>query len=152
MLQKLKLAIISLGPVQGAVALSKRLIIPGLSRIPLYDVVKIMQDSISKGLITTRASSLAFKFFLAIFPGVIFLFSLIPYIPIHGFHDQMMLQLELIMPADAYSTVQETINDILNQKRGGLLSIGFIITIYFATNGINAMMNAFNTSINPWMC
>jgi membrane protein len=134
--------------ISSAVGLSKRIIIPGFDGLPLYDVVTFFLRGINKSSLTTRASALAFHFFLAIFPALIFLFTLIPYIPIDNFQDQLLHLLADILPHNAYESVKQTIEDMVTRQRGGLLSFGFVLTIYFATNGFNSMINAFNQSFH----
>jgi len=123
---------------------SEHIILPGKSRITLFEISSFLITSIGKGKISTRASSIAFKMFLAVFPAIIFLFTLIPYIPIDNFQDQLLELFKSFMPHEAYLTVRDTIIDIAIHKRGGLLSMGFVFALYFATNGINAIITAFN--------
>ncbi len=137
---------IKLKPVWKTIDYSKKITFPGLDGLPIYNVIIFFSRAIKGGDITNRASSLSFNFFLAIFPGVIFLFTLIPYIPIDNFQAELLQLLKEILPSNAYEATQSTIDDILNQPRGGLLSFGFIITIYFAMNGVIAMIKGFNNS------
>lgn len=127
---------------------SKKIILPGFDRLPVYDVAIFFFRGIQKGALTMRASALAFNFFLAIFPAIIFLFTLIPYIPIENFQKELLIQLKLVLPEEAYILAISTIEDLVNTPHGGLLSFGFILAMYFATNGINAMMDAFNQSVH----
>lgn len=127
---------------------SKKVVFPGFDRLPVYDVAVFFFRGIGKGAITMRASALAFNFFLAIFPALIFLFTLIPYLPIENFREELFLRLELLLPKEAYILAKSTIDDLISTPRGGLLSFGFLLALYFATNGINAMMDAFNQSIH----
>jgi membrane protein len=101
-----------------------------------------------EGAITTRASSLAFNFFLAFFPAVIFLFTLIPYIPIEGFQETLMELLGSVLPESTNKMAFKTIDDIVNNPRGGLLSVGFVLALYFSTNGVSALIEAFNSSFH----
>jgi len=146
MFKKIVRYILEKTPVSHLVQLSKSIVLPGFDGIPLYDVARFFLRGLQKGAINTRASSLAFRFFLALFPGIIFLFTLIPYIPIDNFHEELLLQLQTILPEEAFNLSKATIDDLLNQERTGLLSFGFILTIYFATNGISAMIAAFDQS------
>jgi membrane protein len=98
------------------------------------------------GAISTRAAAIAFNFFMAIFPAMIFLFTLIPYIPINNFQNELLDILKSIMPENAFYAIEGTITDIVNKPRFGLLSFGFLATLYFSTNGINSIMRAFNVS------
>ncbi|MFQ5335574.1 MAG: YihY/virulence factor BrkB family protein [Flavobacteriales bacterium] len=126
--------------------MSKKIYLPGFDKMPLYDITSFFLRAIRNGSITMRASSLSFKFFLAVFPALIFLFSLLPYIPVDNFQAILLAQLKHFMPANAYALAQSTIEDLVVHKRGGLLSLGFIMTVYVASNGINAMISAFNKS------
>ena len=101
MLEKIKKWLLELAPVKLLILFSKRLVIPGFEGMPLYNVASFFIKGVSSSGLTTRASSLAFKFFLAIFPGIIFLITLIPYIPIDNFQDQLLILLKVNLPADA---------------------------------------------------
>ena len=133
-------------PVTIIVNWSKKLILPGFDGLPLYEVVRFFLQGINKGSLTTRASALAFNFFIAIFPGLIFLITLIPYIPIDDFQYQLLMLLKEILPYNAYESIKMTIEDLILRQRGGLLSFGFLLAVYFATNGFNSMITAFNHS------
>jgi membrane protein len=118
----------------------------GLSGLSIYDISSFFYKGLIEGAITTRASSLAFNFFLAFFPAIIVLFTLIPYIPIDGFQETLMDILMNILPPSTNEITLETLDDIINNQRGGLLSLGFVLAIYFSTNGINSLIEAFNAS------
>lgn len=138
--------ILAIKPVAKSIALSRKLIIPGFEGIPLYDVLVFFINGLQNGAITIRAASLAFNFFLALFPSIIFLFTLIPYIPIEGFQIELFEILHNMMPKSAFEAAEETIADIIQNQHGGLLSIGFFSALIFSTNGFNAMIEAFNSS------
>ena len=118
----------------------------GLSGLSIYDISSFFYKGLIEGAITTRASSLAFNFFLAFFPSIIVLFTLIPYIPVEGFQETLMDILMNILPPSTNEITLETLYDIINNQRGGLLSLGFVLAIYFSTNGINSLIEAFNAS------
>jgi len=118
----------------------------GLDGLSIYDVAIFFWKGLMEGAITTRASSLAFNFFLAFFPSIIVFFTLIPYIPIHGLQEMLMELLTVVLPPSTNEVTFSTLDDIINNPRGGLLSIGFILALYFSTNGINSLIEAFNAS------
>jgi membrane protein len=93
-----------------------------------------------------RAGSVSFSLFLALFPGIIFIFTLIPYVPIDGFQQQIFQTLSEVLPSSSYEAAKETINDIILTKRGNLLSLTFIMTLIFATNGTLALLSGFSYS------
>jgi membrane protein len=133
-------------PIANIIAFSKNLVLPGFDGMPFYDVSLFFVKGMQKGSITQRASSLSFNFFLALFPAIIFFFTLIPYLPITDFQTTLFSILQSVLPENAFETVKSTISDILTNKRSGLLSVGFLMTLYFATNGVNAVIDAFNKS------
>jgi membrane protein len=123
---------------------SRGVVLPGFEGQSLYLVSKLFFKAIRNGSVNMRASSLAFSFFLALFPSIIFLFTLIPYIPIDGFQAELFKLLQHLLPENAFLAAEGTIKDIIEKPRSGLLSFGFISALYFSTNGFNAMINAFN--------
>lgn len=129
---------------------ARRVSFPGFDGIALYDVALFFWKSIYEGSITTRASAIAFSFFLALFPAIIFLFTLIPYIPIKNFQVELFLLIQEFLPPDAFSTVEDTIQDILTHQRGDLLSLGFFMALIFSTNGLASMMSAFDASLHSF--
>ena len=119
---------------------------PGFSPLPLYTVATFFFREIGKDTLVNKASSLAYSFMLAIFPGIIFLFTLIPFIPINGFQDQLLNLIQLVLPHNAFDAFEATLKDIIKNQNRGLLSFGFLSAIFFATNGVKNLMKAFNKS------
>jgi len=119
---------------------------PGEENISLLNIGTFFVTGIQKGDIQARARTISFDFFLAIFPSIIFFFTLIPYIPIDGIQDKILLLLQEVLPPYTFEATRTTIEDILNQPRGGLLSFGFLFALYVSTNGINSLIESFNQS------
>ncbi len=128
------------------IQLSKKIKLNSFYNLSLYDILFFFYKGVKQGAITTRASSLAFNFFLAFFPSIIVLFTLIPYIPIVNLQETLMELISTILPPHTNEIAFSTIYDIINNPRSGLLSIGFVLTIFFATNGVNSLIEAFNSS------
>lgn len=134
---------------------AEKITLPFFDGVPLYDVALFFWRSIVDGSITTRASAIAFSFFIALFPGVIFLFTLISFISIKGFQDELFVIIQQLVPDSTFQTIENTVYDILNEQRGDLLSINFFAALLFATNGLVSMMSAFDATIHninrrPW--
>ncbi|MFC4210848.1 YihY/virulence factor BrkB family protein [Pedobacter lithocola] len=123
---------------------SKGCVLPGFSPLPLYTVATFFFKEIGKESLVNKSSSLAYSFMLAIFPSIIFLFTLIPFIPISGFQDKLLSLIELILPHNAFDAFEVTLKDIVKNQNKGLLSFGFLSAIFFATNGVKNLMKAFN--------
>lgn len=129
------------------IAWTKVCVLPGFSPLPIYTVAIFFFKEIGKESLVNNASALAYNFMLAIFPAIIFLFTLIPYIPKRiGFQEQLMSLIALVLPNDAYLAFETTLNEIINIQNGSLLSIGFLLSLFFATNGVHKLMLAFNKS------
>lgn len=131
-----------------AVERAKRVSLPLFDGVPIYDVALFFWRSIVDGSITTRASAIAFSFFIAFFPGVIFLFTLIPYIRIEGFQDELFVIIQQLVPDNTFQTIEDTVYDILEDKRLDLLSLNFFMALLFATNGLASMMSAFDATVH----
>lgn len=124
--------------------------LPGFGKMSLFDVGRFFVKGLANGTMGIRASAIAFNFFLAMFPALIFLFTLIPYIPIPDFQTELVQLLEQLIPSQTFNIVRDTIDDIAKNPRGGLLSVGCVTTIVLVSNGITAVIKAFNSSINTY--
>ena len=112
----------------------------------LFSVLVVLVDKIRKDELIDRGNAVAFNFTVSIFPLMIFLFTLVPFISelIPGLDVDIMVFLEQVIPEGIWETVSPTIHDIVSNQRSGLLSFGFVSAIYFAGNGILSLMRAFN--------
>jgi len=128
------------------VKLGKKIKIPGLQGMSLYDIIEMYIIGILKGALTSRAGGIAFSFFMALFPFILFILTLIPYVPIEGFQEDFLVMIEQLLPPNTAETVHEVIEDIANNKYSGLLSFGFIASIFLMTNGVNAILGGFEYS------
>jgi membrane protein len=118
--------------------------LPGLQGLRIYTVISFFKQGFSSKDINTRASAIAFNFFLALFPATIFFFTLIAYLPLKHFEDDIFRFIQNITPHNAFEAIKSTLEDILKNRQGGLLSLGFLLALYFSTNGINSLIEAFN--------
>jgi membrane protein len=125
---------------------ARSVILPGFGTLSLYNVVTSIVDEILQGPTLYKASALAYNSLLAFFPGLIFLITLIPYVPVKNFQTVLLQLVSSILPNNAYLAFQNTIEDIVKKQNGKLLSFGIVTTLYFATNGISNLMRAFNSS------
>ena len=126
---------------------AKKVSLPFFDGVPIYDVVLFFWKSIINGSITTRASGIAFSFFVALFPFIIFLFTLIPFIPIENFQAELFLFIQQVVPESTFSAIEDTVTEIIKKQNGSTLSLGFFMALIFSTNGIVAIMSAFDATI-----
>jgi len=133
-------------PVALLIRLSRKIILPGFDGLPLYNVLGFFLRGLQQGYIATRASAISFSFFIAFFPFLIFLFSIIPFIPIANFQQVLLNQVQEFIPEMAWSMVKETIIDIITRPRSGVLILNFLLALYFSTRGIKSLIEAFNNT------
>lgn len=126
--------------------ISKTFSLPGFEGVALYNVGTFFFHRFATSELQTRSRALAFSSFLALFPTIIFIFTLIPYIPIENFQDRVLALIQTLMPANTYETTRITIEDIVKHQRGGLLSFGFLAALFISSDGIRALMRWFNKS------
>ena len=116
---------------------------PG-TKVPLLDVLIDFVKLFTKGRTMDRAAGVAFNFFVALFPLILFFFTLIPYIPIPHLYERVMMVLDnFLIPSGTMDYVRETIDGIMNQPHEGLLSLSVILCLVFGSSGIVAIFNGF---------
>ncbi|OMP32759.1 YihY/virulence factor BrkB family protein [Mangrovimonas sp. DI 80] len=127
--------------------LLKKIQLPALEGLTLYDLLKLYITGIVKGAVTSRASAIAFSFFTAIFPFLLFILILIPHIPIDGFREEFLMFLESFLPPKTSDFFFANIfGNIENNERGGLLSSVFLLSIMLMANGVSAVFSGFESS------
>lgn len=112
--------------------------------VSLYDILANIRNNNHRYDIDQRASAVAYSLTLACFPGIIFLFTLVPYIPIDNLDDQIMGILRELMPRGIYQDAKTTITDIISRPRNSVLSFGFIFALVASTNGMLSLMRSFD--------
>ena len=107
----------------------------------MYNLAGFIQQELKNDALITRANSMAYSFFLSIFPTIIVLFSVLAYTPVYeSFEKELFDSIQEIMPGNAGQMVFDFIEDVATRPRGGLLSFGFFLAIWFASNGMMSMM------------
>ncbi|MDA3909914.1 MAG: YihY/virulence factor BrkB family protein [Bacteroidales bacterium] len=125
---------------------AKKVSFPGFNKYPIYEILKFFFRGIQKGQVGQRAASVTYSTFLALFPAIIFLFALLPYIPIDNFQVKLLALIQNFLPHNAYLSIEDTIKDIVTKQRGSLLSLTFFFAVFIASNGVISLIRAFNSS------
>ena len=117
--------------------------------LTLYHAIFMIIRQLRTNLLVSHSKAVAYNFTLAIFPMIIFLFTLIPYLEQHLHLEQftqstIMGYLATAIPPDMYDEIESTIMDIISNKQGDLMSFGFFFSLLMATNGMSALMQSFN--------
>ena len=109
-----------------------------------YDVGKYFLRGVFMENIQMRASSLSFNFFLALFPALLFLITLIGFIPVEGILNRLLYQLKFSLPSSTYAELAKTINELSTAHNPGLLSFGFLLALWFSSNAFHSLIGTFN--------
>ena len=117
----------------------------------LFDLIEMYVVGIFKGALTTRAGSIAFSFFMALSPFLLFVLNLIPFVPIAGFEVTFKLFLESLLPVESLPIFDSIYEGVYDKRRGGLLSSAFLLSIFFMGNGIHAIFGGFEESYHVEM-
>ena len=133
-------------PVKFVIRKSKKIYLPGFQGIPLFDVTRFFILQALKTGFTERASAIAFNFTMTIPPVVIFLFTLIPHLPISDeFIEQLFSLIRDVMPGEKNNGgLIKFLSDILSKPRTGLLSTGFLLAMFFSSNAVMGIMRSFD--------
>lgn len=139
-------------PIKWLIKLLKKVRLPGFEGLSMFDLIEIYSLGVIKGALSTRASAIAFSLFLALFPLLIFMLTLVPYIISYlslgndGFDADFLAFLESFLPTATGEYFEQIYQQIRDQKRPGLLSSTFAISIFLMANGVNAIFGGFENS------
>lgn len=127
---------------------------PGFSRVPIYDIVVFVLNEMRRFDLFTRANSVAFSFFMSLFPSLLTLFTLFPYLQRYflqylpeneGFNTFIYNEIQKVMPGVAGEQVFSFVEQVTEPSIGALSS-SFLVAIYFSSNGMLALMQGFEKS------
>ena len=120
--------------------------IPGYIGFSFYDLIEMYTAGIVKGALSSRAGSIAFSFFMALFPFLLFILNLIAFIPIANFDAVLFDFIELLLPQESQGFFTDIFTDIRQKQRTGLLSSVFILSIFLTANGVSSIFSSFEGS------
>ncbi|HQV74060.1 MAG TPA: YihY/virulence factor BrkB family protein [Flavobacteriales bacterium] len=125
-----------------------QIVLPGFEGFNLYNISRFFVRALTKGNIVMRASAISFKLFVAFFPAVIVLLTMIPYIPIPDFQAKLLVTFHDMLPLEVYKFIESTLHDLLVRKHGTLLSVSFLVGVFMASDSIDAILLGFSGSSN----
>ncbi|MGB0896806.1 MAG: YihY/virulence factor BrkB family protein [Flavobacteriaceae bacterium] len=124
----------------------KQIKIPGLQGMSLYDVLEMYVIGIAKGALATRAGAISYSFFMSLFPFILFVLNLLPIITFIEYEADVLPFLEDVLPSSTLSVFENTVANIFEKERVGLLSTSFIFSMFLMANGVNALFSGFQNS------
>ncbi len=122
--------------------------VPGFSGMSLYELLRMYWEGIINGFITVRAGAIAYSFFMAVFPFLLFTLSLIPLVPIDGFQNDFIAFIHDIIPPKTFDVMDNIIYDIATKPKKGLMSFSILLSVLFMANGTNAILTGFEESVH----
>lgn len=136
-------------PVAFLIRKSKEIVIPGFQGLPLFDVVRFFFIQINKIGLNERAAAISFNAIMAIPAACIFLFSIVPYLPVSAQFKTELLSLtkDLTPNQKTYALVETFLNDYFQKTKGGLLSFGILMVIFYSSNAMMGIIRTFDKSI-----
>lgn len=134
--------------VKYLVRFGKKIKLPYSEGLTLYHMLELYITGIVKGDISYRAGAIAFSFFMSLFPFALFILNLIPYIPLQNFKEDFMQFVHDNVPPNTYDAIADILSDILINKNGSLLSTGILLAILLMSNGMNAVLSGFQSSLH----
>ena len=147
-MNKLERIILTKTPVAFVLKKTKRMYLPGFEGVPLYDVLKFFYKQVQAIGLTERASAIAYNFIMAIPPSFLFLFTLIPNLPLikkASMKKELHALITDIVPGKVYNTnIIKFIDSFLDDTKIGLLSFGLLLALFFASNAMMGLMRSFN--------
>ncbi len=136
-------------PLKHFIRWSKKTVLPGFEGVPLYDALRYFFKEIYGSNLNERTAAIAFSFLLAIPPILLFLFTLVPYLPLKNAEPTIYSIIRIVAPNyNTYVLVKNIVYDFLHTERTGLLSLSLIFTLFYASNGMMGLMRAFD-KMNP---
>lgn len=148
-MNKIERKIVTWFPVAFIIRKSKQILLPGFQGLHLYDVVRFFFKQINKVGLNERAAAISFNLIMAIPAACIFIFTLVPYLPIAKEFNTELLKLtkDLTPNQNTYKFVKDFLDDFFSTSRSGLLSFGFLLVIFYASNAMMGIIRAFDQSV-----
>lgn len=116
----------------------------GVDGMNLYDVLRFFFRGLINGSVSIRAAAISYNMLLAVFPAIILLLSILPHTPLET--EEVLSVLEFLFPGETVVLLEQTISDLLDKTQGTILSIGFVLTLFYASSSVNAILSGFNAS------
>lgn len=141
----IKKAVLNLPVVNKLLQVSKRIVLPGFEGVSLYDAGDFFLENMNNVNLSDRCSAVTYNFLTALPPTLLFLFTLIPYLPLTDVHVTILTTLKLMIPnKETYDSVSAIVNDFLNKEQRSLLSFSLILTLFYSSEGMMGLMRYFD--------
>lgn len=137
--------------IRSAITIAKSIVLPGFHKLSVYEVGKFFIKEVKDTRLNESAAAVTFNFLMALPPTFLFLFSLVPYMPLKDTEHIILDSLRFITPnAVAYENVSKIVIDFMHTQHKDVLSFGVLLTLYFSSNGILGLMRSFDNSLSVY--
>lgn len=139
-------------PVRRTIGFLQGIVLPGFGGFSIYHVGRFFFQALFQGNLANRAAAIAFRLFMALFPALIVLLTLIPFIPIPDFQEKLLGAFQTMLPEEVYHFVEDLLHDLVLRKHSTLLSVSFVFGLFLASNSMNAILQGFqhSTFVTNW--
>lgn len=132
--------------IRKVIHLTRRVVLPGFEGVSLWEILFFFVWTIRNGLLATRASSLAFHFFLAMIPFGLVMVIVSAYIPFFDLEKDVLPVFGSFIPETIFNQFVSNLDEFHNSTVNSLISFGFILALYFSSNGFSVLIRSFNNS------
>lgn len=156
LLERIRRRILFSRAFRSLVRWGRRVVLPGFEGFSVYEIARLFFAALLDGTLVTRAAAISFKLFIAFFPAMIVLLTLIPFVPVPTAQDALLRSFQEFLPPEVYRFVESQLQDLIVRPHGTLLSFSFVGGVYFASNSVDAILQGFKGSSNvtswhsPW--
>lgn len=140
--------ILSLPIIEGTQRKLKEIYLPGSERqVSLWDTGLFLVQEVMNPSFNVRAGAMAFNFFFALFPGLIFLITLLPFVPVPHLKEELLVYLYTYLPEESYAMIVETVEDTFTHTSNSAISVSLFLVLFSTTRGVLVMMHAFDRDL-----
>ena len=139
--------VLKLPPVRYVFKKANGVVLPGMKGATLYEVAKFFVTEMRRVRLTERAAACTYNFIMAMPPTFLFLFSLVPYLPLKGVESTILTTIKMLTPNNKiYLAVSGIVRDFMHKQHKDVLSVGILMVLFFSSNGMMGLMKTFDRS------
>jgi membrane protein len=151
-MNRLELLVLKSPPLRAVRRVSRRIVLPGFEGLTLFEVGTFFFSEIRNYKLNERSAAVTYNFLMAIPPTLLFLFSLVPYLPLGDVQNTILNTLSLVVTNEnLYHSLEKLVQDFMNRERRDILSFGILLTLFFSSNGMMGLMRSFDRSIHVYV-
>lgn len=110
----------------------------------MFDLFRFLFKSMKRRRFTLAAMAMSFRFFFAVFPALILIFTLLPYIPVDNLQAEVSGFLDSVMPADSLDFMHRVLDEFFRRPSAGVIYLNLGLLLFSSLGGIKVMMQAFS--------